>query len=155
MDNPSTRPRIEPETSGSFEMAVRRSAAWFYWVAGLSVVNMIMMATGSNYSMVLGSGLTQLSQSMAQSFWAEGDTPPAMALYALTLLFPLVFVFFGWKAGKLVVWPFIVGMVLYALDSLVFVLASDWVGIGFHVFVLFMLYRGLSNLRLLHQARGE
>ncbi len=38
------------------------------------------------------------------------------------------------------------GMFLYAGDGLIFLLVKDWLGLGFHLFVLWQLYRGLSAL---------
>ena len=38
-------------------------------------------------------------------------------------------------------------MVLYLADSMVYVLARDWIGVGFHAFVLFMLWSGYATLR--------
>jgi hypothetical protein len=42
---------------------------------------------------------------------------------------------------------FVWGMGLYALDALIFALVGDWIGLGFHAFVLFMLWGGLNILR--------
>ncbi|MFQ5608913.1 MAG: hypothetical protein ACE5F8_01425 [Woeseiaceae bacterium] len=39
-------------------------------------------------------------------------------------------------------WAYILGMIVYALDGLIFVLVQDWVSVGFHAFVLFMLWGG-------------
>jgi hypothetical protein len=35
------------------------------------------------------------------------------------------------------------------LDGIIFVLAQDWLGVGFHALILFFLFRGLSALRQL------
>jgi hypothetical protein len=142
------------QTAGAeVAMAIRRSANWFYWIAGLSVINMVMMASGSGYSMILGSGISQISQAMAQAFWASGATVQALALYGFTVLFALLFLFFGWRANKFAIWAFIAGMVVYALDGVVFIVAADYIGIAFHGFVLYMLYRGLGILLRLKNAQ--
>ena len=39
---------------------VKSSANWFYWIAGLSVVNSIVVHTGSSWSFIAGLGITQL-----------------------------------------------------------------------------------------------
>lgn len=144
MGEQETNPQSTQTAAVAAEVAIRRSANWFYWIAGLSVANMVMQASGSNYSMVLGTGISQVSQAMAQSSWSGGATVPAVALFGLTALFVLAFVLLGWKAGQPRTWAFIAGMVLYGLDSAVFIFAGDWLGIGFHAFVLYMLYRGLA-----------
>jgi hypothetical protein len=134
--------------------AIRRSASWFYWIAGLSLINVLTMASGSGYSMVLGTGISQITQRLAQTYWETGAAAPALALYTFTLLFIASFVFFGRKASQPMVWPFIAGMVLYGIDSIVFIFSADYVGIGFHAFVLYMLYRGLAALLRLNRTQA-
>ncbi len=42
----------------------------------------------------------------------------------------------------------------YALDTVLFVLASDWLVLAFHVFVLFWIFMGLkANMQLKAQSR--
>jgi len=56
------------------------------------------------------------------------------------------FVLFGFFSRKRATWAFIVGIVVYALDGLLFLLVKDFVSIGFHVFALFFIVRGLMSL---------
>jgi hypothetical protein len=46
-----------------------------------------------------------------------------------------------------------VGMVLFALDGLIFLLAQDWLGVGFHALVLWWLFRGFGACRQLNASR--
>ena len=57
--------------------------------------------------------------------------------------------FLGWRAGARRSWAFVLGLALYALDALIFVLAGDWLSVGFHAFVLFGVWSGYSSLRAL------
>jgi len=41
----------------------------------------------------------------------------------------------------------VVGMVLFALDCVIFVLGQDWLGVGFHVVALFFMFRGFQACR--------
>jgi hypothetical protein len=56
---------------------------------------------------------------------------------------------FGVLGSKRHLWTFIVGMVLLALDGLLFLFAHDWIGVGFHVYVLYCLFRGMQACRAL------
>jgi hypothetical protein len=38
-------------------------------------------------------------------------------------------------------------MVLFALDGGIFLLTQDWIGVGFHIFVLYCLFRGFKACR--------
>jgi len=42
-------------------------------------------------------------------------------------------------------------MILYALDGLLFLLAKDVLSIGFHLFALYMIYKGLKAAEALRK----
>jgi len=52
----------------------------------------------------------------------------------------------GYYAIKPEKWAFNIGMFLYFLDGLLFLLVQDWLSIGFHLFVLFSIYTGYKGL---------
>ena len=66
-----------------------------------------------------------------------------------------MFVALGYFARRFSVAAFVAGMVLYALDALLFVIVGDWIAVGFHAFVLFMLWGGLSMLRAMRAQLGN
>jgi len=46
-------------------------------------------------------------------------------------------------------WAFVVGLVVYALDGILFLAFQIWFPLAFHVFVIYCLYRDLAaNLKL-------
>jgi hypothetical protein len=53
-----------------------------------------------------------------------------------------IFGFLGQRAVAGYRWAFVAGMIFYALDGLIFLMVQDWVGVGFHAFVLAMVGRG-------------
>ena len=114
-------------------------AHWFYWIAGLSVINSIVAATGSTWGFMAGLGVTQLIDGLGQAMgtWSKPIT------LVLDGMVASVFVGLGWWAGRKT-WVYVTGMVLFALDSIVFALVGDWLGLGFHGLVLFFLWNGLS-----------
>jgi hypothetical protein len=135
---------------------VQSSASWFWWVAGLSLVNSVGAMFDSAYGMVLGLGMTQLIDAVFL-FGADGEAAePTLAVRAVHLALVLavagVFVALGVFAKRHSAMAFVVGMALYLLDALVYVMASDWIGVGFHAFVLFMLWSGYSTLRAIQAA---
>jgi hypothetical protein len=69
----------------------------------------------------------------------------------LDLLVMGVFILFGIFANKRRTWAFIAGMVLFALDGAIFLLVSDWIGVAFHAFVLYCLFKGWQACREWHQ----
>jgi len=89
----------------------------------------------------------QIFDGLAQGFGSGAGLAVAVVL---DLLAAAVFVFFGVFANKRHTWSFIVGMALYALDGLIFLIGPDWLGVGFHAFVLFCLFRGFKACRALN-----
>jgi hypothetical protein len=151
---PSGSPASAPQTftpppgasqDAALVSQMKSGASWFYWIAGLSLVNSIAAATGSDWRFILGLGITQVFDVLG----AEMGGPGKLVVLVLDLVVAGVLILLGVLGGKRHLWTFIVGMVLLALDTILFLLAQDWIGVGFHVFVLYCLFRGLQACRQL------
>jgi hypothetical protein len=70
----------------------------------------------------------------------------------LDLLAAGVFILFGVFAHKAHTWAFIVGMVLFALDTGLVVLFQAWLSVALHVVALFFLFRGMQACRQIKRA---
>jgi len=132
-------PAVDKAAIAASDDQITGGARWFWWIAGLSLVNSVLIHTGSDTSFVIGLGFTLVADAIFQTL-----KPVAFAIDAIAigLIFGL-----GWFAGKGHVWAFITGIVLYALDALIYVAMQSWMSVGFHVFALFFIGRGLLQLR--------
>lgn len=139
-----TTVRSDPAT----EAQLKSGASWFYWIAGLSLINSLIALGGFNWGFILGLGITQIFDAIASEFQSLGK----VVALGLDLVVIGLFVMFGIFANKGRSWAFIVGMILYALDSLVALLGKDWLALGFHGFALYCLFRGFSACRELKAA---
>jgi hypothetical protein len=133
------------------EKVIKNGASNFYWIAALSLINSFAVLVGGNWNFVIGLGITQLVDgifmAIAKSV-GNGSTSTIQIIgFIIDIFFSGIFVAFGVFAHKQQKWAFIVGMVLYALDSLVFFLVLDFFSIGFHVFMLFGTLTGLSAMK--------
>jgi len=133
------------------ESQFRVGANWFFWIAALSLVNSGIQLFGMDWGFVAGLGVTQLFDAAGREF---GPAARLVAV-ALDVVAAVVFVGFGILCRSRHAWGFVVGMVFYAVDGLVFLLAQDWLGLGFHVFVLICLWSGLAGLRKLQTIEAE
>ena len=124
---------------------MRSGASWFYWIAGLSLINSIMALSGKGWGFILGLGMTQVIDGAASNLGSNG----LVVAIVLDVLVAGLFVLFGVFANRGHLWSFIVGMIFYAADGLIFLIAQDWLGLGFHAFVLFCLFGGLRAARQL------
>jgi len=59
------------------------------------------------------------------------------------------FVLLGTLAVRGHAWAFLAGVGLYGLDGLISLLARDWLGLGFHIFVVIMILKGYQAARQL------
>ena len=119
---------------------VRAGAKWFYWIAGLSMINSLAVISGGNFHFVVGLGVTSVVDAMARQVGSMGSVLDVV----INGFVSGTFVLFGYFAVKGQRWAFLVGMGLYALDGLLLLGAKDFLGMGFHAYALFAIYRGLQ-----------
>jgi len=118
----------------------RAGAKWFYWIAGLSMINSLAVMSGGNFHFVVGLGITPVVDAMARQAGSMGSVLDIVINGFVSGLFVL----FGYFAVKAQKWAFMVGMGLYALDGLLLLGAKDFLGMAFHAYALFAIYRGLT-----------
>ncbi len=135
------------------EKQFRGGASWFYWIAGLSLVNSICFLTGAEWSFLAGLGLTQLVDGIVYGLTEETQISESIKYigFAINILIAGVYVLIGFLSLKRFKAAMIVGMVFYALDGLVFLLVMDLLSIGFHAFALFCIFGGLKGLNRLQE----
>lgn len=125
---------------------IRSGGSWFFWIAGLSLINSIATHSGSQFSFVVGLGFTMIVDTVLNAAGTIGQLV-AVAIDAAVLG---TFVLFGVFARRGHIWAFVCGFILYTLDALIFVLLPDEIDIlpvAFHGFVLFCLWNGLMAAR--------
>src|SRR5215813_3721998 len=137
---PTAPPSAEHQ---ALERQRRGGGQWFYWIAGLSLINAALAFSGQQWRFILGLGVTQLVQEMA----ASGNAGTIGGLVGVALI--VVFAVLGQRAIVGHAWAFLAGMILFGLDGLLFVLIQDWVGVAFHAFALWMIGRGYAAARQL------
>ncbi len=101
-------------------------AQWFFWVAALSVVNTLIGLSGSDWSFIIGLGITQMIDGVVAVLKPELAAGTATMLTIVALLLDLVitglFVLFGWRKKAIrgalsSVWSFMRWMVLSSCSS--------------------------------------
>lgn len=133
------------EARQALERQRRNGGQWFYWIAGLSLVNAAVAFAGAEWRFILGLGVTQVVHELAKS----GSAATTSGLVALAVI--AIFAVLGQRAVLGQGWAFLVGIALYALDGGIFLLIRDWAGVGFHAFALLMITRGYVASRKLSE----
>jgi MFS family permease len=126
------------------EQAMRGTASWFTIIGGLSVLNSALASNERQFSFTVGLGVSQIGDG-----WMSTPSPGMHTLgFFVSFGFAGLFILFGWLARH---WEpaFGIGIVLYGLDSILFLVAQDWVSLGFHLFALGVIAAGYHKYRRL------
>ncbi len=118
----------------------RIGAKWFYWIAGLSMINSMVVIFGGNFHFVVGLGITSVVDAMAKRIGTAGSVLDLI----INGFVAGVFVLFGYFACKAQKWAFMVGMGLYLLDGVLLLSARDFLSVGFHAYALYAIHRGYT-----------
>ena len=118
---------------------IRNHGSWYFWIAGLTLVNTVTSFSGSGGAFLLGLSITQVFDSFAASA-GGGGTMVALLLDAMAIG---MFVLFGVFALKSHNWAFIVGIILYGLDTVLTLLFQSWLSLAFHAWALVSLIAGM------------
>jgi len=128
---------VDPMT----ERRIRLSGQLFYWIAGFSLFNTFAAKSGG-IVFVIGLGITQLIDAVAVQM---GLTSAIASV--INVLIAGLFALLGVFASKRHGWSFMIGMILYALDGLIFLRFSMWFGLAFHAYFLYRLFIGWKATR--------
>jgi len=118
---------------------VQSAARWFWWIAGLSVVNTALSHSGSDTNFVVGLGITAI----ADAVFAHAR-PIAFAIDAVAIGF---FFLMGLHGARGKAWAFYVGLAVYVLDAFIYAKFGDWMPVAFHGLAIWFIAKGVLRLR--------
>lgn len=128
---------------------LKSSANWFYWIAGLSLINTAVILFGGGMSFVVGLGITQVIDQIAYSISQNAGNLITIIAIVLDLFIAGIFVLFGYFSNKGYKWSFFIGMVLYGIDGLIFIFLKDFLSLAFHGYAIYCIYRGVKAIKVL------
>lgn len=130
----------------------KNGAAWFYWIAALSLVNTAMVLSGGGLAFALGLNLTIIPDNIAAGIALQPGGNMAVLVAALIFdAFILgLFVLCGYLSQRRVLAIYALGMFVYLLDGilgLVLLGAADFLGHIIHAFALWSMWSGFWAFR--------
>jgi hypothetical protein len=132
------------------EGRIKSGVDWFFWIAGLSIINSIVFLFGGSFMFIFGLGVTQLVDAITSSLADEGGPVIGLILrvfgFGIDTIIAAIFIVCGFLGRKRLLWAVIVGIALYAFDLLMLLIVGDWVGILFHAWALWCLIRGAKAI---------
>jgi hypothetical protein len=140
----NVKPGLDPDVA----VRIKRGANWFYWIAGLSVVNSVAFLVGAKFHFLAGLGVTEIADAVIEASIQQGA--PGY-LRGISVIFDLVavggFALAGYFANKFVRTAFLVGIIFYAIDALIVLALVDVFMLAFHALALYSLVRGYIACR--------
>ena len=128
---------------------VKSGANWFYWIAGMSIINSIAYRLGLEITFLIGLTGTAFVEGIgigiSQQLPESANLIMAVALVA-EILVASIFVLIGALARKGLRWAFILGLVFYVLDAVIWLAFREWLPAAFHLLGLFGILSGLRAL---------
>jgi hypothetical protein len=126
------------EDSAALEYRRRTSADWFFWIAGLSLINSLSSLSGTSIGFPVGLGVTHLVDALASDMQNQGK----IIGFVINLFASGIVASFGYFARQGRGWGFTIGIFFYVLDALLLLLWMDILGILFHALALFFIFSG-------------
>jgi hypothetical protein len=115
---------------------VRKAAHWFFWMVAASAIDSALVILDSRIPRFIGFG----AASFAEKF--SGGSPFLHVMVNGWLGTVLLFAGFCALEGRR--GAFALGLAILACDSVLLIVAQDYLSILFHAFVLYQLYRGFA-----------
>jgi len=122
---------------------VRGSAGWFSLIGVLSIFNTLVLAFDSNFRFIFGLGVTQIVDSLLVNSSGGFRYFGMLINIGISSLFLLIYRYAKQKNA----WAYVAGLILYALDALIFLVRKDWLGLGFHALALLIIGSGFVAVR--------
>ena len=121
-------------------------ASWFMWIGILSALNTIALIVHQNLQFLAGLGINYIILGMIEGIRRVAGANLIALGYTLTLLVSGLFIFIWRKSKKENKAIYLTGLILYGLDTVIFIFTKEWFGLGFHVFAFIMLLTGYNAL---------
>jgi hypothetical protein len=132
-----------------FQLVQQRGSggAWFYWIGGASILNSVLNAAGTQWGLAVGLGVTYLIDEFARVFSNTLRTP--IYAFVIDIAIASSFILLGRAARRGNLGWYAVGIGVYLLDGLLFVLVQDFLGIAVHAIAIYGLIAGWRAARSL------
>ena len=142
-------------TRAHLESAGQFGAKWFYWIAGVTLVNTAIIHCNGGFRFAFGLYVTAIVDVVAKEVGKKDPRNATLAMViaiAFSLITVLVVFGFGWFSQKRILWVFAIGIGLYLIDVLLLLMTGDLRSAACHGFAIAFMVRGFNAFRRLASA---
>jgi hypothetical protein len=137
------------EISAKLELRQKSAISWFYWIAGLTLVNIVLLVTNSSISLLFGLGGSNLAVAIGTGLSrSSGNWVFQFTSMVIAVSLAGIFMFIARRAESNPKFVSL-GLLLYALDLFFVLLLGDFLSLSFHIFAIMAIslqYYSAKNL---------
>jgi hypothetical protein len=124
---------------------VARHANWLYWVAVLSVANIVLLYMGTDVGFAVSLGVSDILVYLGKETGGSFQTVSVMAGVVMAAIIWML----GWYACRAQMWAIIAGIVVLGLDTLLLLLGGvdAIISIAIHVWAIVSLFLALKAVK--------
>ena len=129
--------------------SITNGVSWFLWIAILSSCNTIALIFHQNLHFVVGLGINYVLLGIMEGIQRASGANLIPIGFVLTFVISGLFLWIWTKSKKENQKIYLTGLIIYGIDTIIFVFTKDWFSIAFHLFafwVLFVGYRALLTI---------
>jgi hypothetical protein len=121
-------------------------ASWFLWIGILSALNIIAIIAHQNIQFIYGLGINYIILGMMEGIQRATDLNLIVLGYSLAFLVSGLFIVIWKKSKQGNKGIYLTGLIIYGLDTIIFIFMKEWFNFGFHVFAFILLSTGYNAL---------
>jgi len=121
-------------------------AVLFLWIGIFSALNILSIIVHQNLQFIAGLGINYIILGVMDGILRATGVNLIIVGYALAFLVSGLFIFIWKKSKQENKAIYLTGLIIYGLDTIIFVFTKEWFSLGFHVFALVMLGNGYNAL---------
>jgi hypothetical protein len=133
------------------EKAIINGANWFLWIGIISILNTIAILSNQNFSFITGLNYTYFFLGVMDGINKATGINLMWFGYVLSFVSSLLFIFLWHKSKNLKKSFYLIGLILYTIDTLPPLITKDFFNFGFHVFALWFLFVGYSQFKKINE----
>lgn len=144
----SRKEKIETEKNEELKQKrlILGGCSWFLWIGILSALNLIALIIHQNIQFIAGLGINYIILGAMDGIWRATGINLIIVGYFLAFLVSGLFIFIWKKSKQENKAIYLTGLIIYGLDTIIFVFTKEWFSLGFHIFALLMLGNGYNAL---------